>query len=290
MSTKKGGNMIRIVFAALLLDILLVQAAPGRLTLQQALDKRMVKATARSTGGHTGYCMQVSVQNLTDDSLIILIEAGRRLNSANDQQQDILVVRELPLALRKFETRCEPVKGYCCQANNASPSKNAAYHINKLADSGLVLLAKYLNTHPFETSAEQYAVWAISNNKPSTGITSANDSLTIPLRRFVAGIKKEVLPWYTIETVTQVNSLGNISTYPLILKGTLEYANGGRHYATCFVIDRNGMPVCAIKGGWLESAAGKFSLSIPVGALVKGSYKIELRTTDELLACKEFKI
>jgi hypothetical protein len=290
MSTKKGGNMIRIVFVALLLDILLVQAAPGRLTLQQAIDKRMVKATARSTGGHGGYCMQVTVQNLTRDSIIILIEAGRRLNSVNDQQQDILVVKELTLALKKFETRSEPVKGYCCQASNASPSKNAAYHINTLADSSLVLLAKYLNTHPFEASAEQYAVWAISNNKPSANITSVNDSVVLPLRRFVAGIKKEILPWYTLEAVTQVNSLGGISTHPLILKGALEYANGGRHYGTCYVLNEKGMQVCTIKGGWLESTAGKILLSIPVAGLAKGSYKIELRTMDELLVCKEFKI
>lgn len=44
-------------------------------------------------------------KNLTKDSLIILIEAGRKLNSLDDNYQDILIVKEELLGLRLSEEK-----------------------------------------------------------------------------------------------------------------------------------------------------------------------------------------
>ena len=67
-----------------------------------------------------------------------------------------------------------------------------------MADSSLVLLARYLNTHQTDSNPEQYSVWAISDGNETANITANNDSIGALLRTFVASVKGEPFPWYTL--------------------------------------------------------------------------------------------
>ena len=283
--------MLRVFIICLLLTGFQLKAKHQKLSLQKAINMKLVKAKATSLGGYQGFCMRMGIKNLSQDSLVILIEAGRRLNSVDENNQDILIVKEELIVLRHGEEKQVNVKGYCCQSTNRAPSKNAVYDVNKLADSGLVRVARYLNTHSFDKNTEQNAIWAVSDKHATAGITASNDSLVMPLRRMVAGIKGEKLPWYTIVSTTYVYSNGAISVFPLQLKGKMEYDNEKDSYVTLSVVNEKGMPVCLVKKQWLKAATNSnYDLNLPIKGLAKGKYTIELKSTEKQLAIKEFEI
>lgn len=283
--------MIRVVTVFILVMNLQAQAKHQKMSLQKALDLKLVKAEARSLGGYQGFCVKMNLKNLTSDSLIVIVEAGRRLNSLDDKNQDILITQQEIIAMMKLQERTFNVKGYCCQANNHSPFAGAKYDVNKLADSNLVSLARYLNTSKFESDVEQQAIWAVSDKKSSANIASVNDSLLLPLKQLVANLKGEKLPWYSLITKTVLYAGGDMKTYPLYLRGKLNYSNDKEDYVSLYVFDESGLPVCEIKSQWLLPCVNKdYELNIPVKGLAKGKYSIELKTPEKQLAKQEFEI
>lgn len=283
--------MVRLLFIPLFFVSLLANAKHTKLNLQKAIDLNLVKAKAQSLGGYQGYCMNVNVRSMTMDSLAVVVEAGRKLNSVDDKNQDILIIKEEVILLGSMQDKWMKVKGYCCQASNHAPSQNAKYDINKLGDSSLVTLARYLSVSSFDSHVEQQAIWAISDKKPTANIASKDDSLLLPLRQLVANMKGEPLPWYTIISKTFVYPSGAMLNCPLYLRGKLNYSNDKDSYVTLFILDKNGAPVCLLKSQWLKATGGdEYALNIPVKGLPKGKYSIGLKTSEKELTKKEFEI
>lgn len=283
--------MRKYILTALVLVTINLSAKHQKLNLQKAINMRLIKATALSLGGHEGYCIQVNLISTSPDSLIIFIEAGRRLNSVEETNQDILIVKQEIIALGKFENKWVKVKGYCCQSDNHSPSLNAKYDINKLADSNLVSLARSLNAGVFDADVEQNAIWAISDKKPTANISGNNDSLALPLRKLVADLKGEPLPWYTIISKVFVYQSGIMENFPQVLRGNLSYSNDKDNYVTLFILDKNGREVCLLKSQWLKACENEnYNLNVPVKGLAKGKYSIGLRTQNKELTKREFEI
>lgn len=269
---------------------LTAEAKKQKLKLQNALDGKYVKAKAVSLGGYQNYCINMHLVNLSADSLVVIIEAGRRLNSLEEKDQDILITREEIIVLRKQEEKWVPVFGYCCQANNHSPKKNAKYDINRMADSNLVYLANFLNTGKFDDHVTQQAIWAISDNQSSAQVTSKNDSALFPLRRLVCSLKGEQLPWYTIRAQTMVYLSGAMINFPVELNGKLHYKNEKECYTTLHVLDAKGIEVCKIIKQWTLPGEADYDLKIPVKGLAKGKYTIELKSPEKELAKRTFEI
>ncbi|MEI6020009.1 MAG: hypothetical protein WCR21_02685, partial [Bacteroidota bacterium] len=212
-----------------------LQAHHQTYNLQKALNLHLVKASAKSLGGYQGYCIELSIENLGKDSLFILVEAGRRLIAGNNDEQDILVVKELLLPLRKYEKKALPIKGYCCQASKHAPSAQTPYALNHLADSDLVKVARHLNKNCFNSEIEQSAVWSISDKKPIANIPKLDDSSNLALRQLLANIKGEKLPWYNLYSSNYVSHYGQIIQIPQKLSGNLKYSNEENGYATLYV-------------------------------------------------------
>lgn len=288
---KREEKMVRIIIVFVLLMNLHLTANHQKMKLQKALDLKMVKAQVQSLGGYQGFCIKMELKNLGLDSLIIIVEAGRRLNSIDEKNQDILITKEEIIALRKLENKSFDVKGYCCQASNHSPSSGAKYDVNKMADEKLVLVAQYLNFNKLEANTEQQAIWAISDNKSTANVASMNDSLLLPLKQLVANLKGEKLPWYSVITKTFLFASGRMETYPQYLRGKIKYSNNEENYVSLYVYNEKGLPVCEIKSQWLMPCANKdYDLNIPLKGLAKGKYTIELKTPEKQLAKQEFEI
>lgn len=283
--------MKTIFLLALAIITMPLEARHLKLNLQKALELKLVKAKASGLGGYQGYCVNIDLKNLTKDSLMVVVEAGRRLNSVDDKMQDILIVKEELINLKNSEQKIFKVKGYCCQASNFAPSPNASYDINKLADSNLVKLARFLSLGKFEASTEQQAIWSISDKKPTASISGINDTLLLPLKQLVCNIKGEVMPWYNLSSGTFVYSNGSICNYAIALRGKLSYSSDTEEYATLYVFNAKGQQVCMVKSEWIKQGQNKdYPLNIPVKGLDKGKYTIALLSPQKELAKKEFEI
>ena len=266
-----------------------VLKATTRVSLQKAFDKKYITAKAVCKGGLE---LNYKVTNLMKDSLVILIPAGWRFNSdaGKKDYQDILVAHEEILALRPKETKTFDVKGYCCEATKGGPVAGAPYTLGKLADSSLVQLARYLNTHQTDKNAEQYSVWAVSDHKETANITSNNDSLASLLRTFVAGIKGEPLPWYTLLKRARITTTGDVQDHPVRFKADIAYAISKTCYSYCYIVDEKGNKVSEIFGAWLQPENSDYKASFNVAGLKKGDYRLILENKDSSLFERNFKI
>lgn len=257
------------------------------ISIDKAIEKRMIMADVVCRGGLT---VDYKIKNQTDDSLKIIVPAGWRMNSVKEEYQDILVTQEQILALGKQQQKTFEVKGYCCEADHAGPSKGLKYELGKLASPNLVLVATYLNATKLDENTQQYAVWAVSNNKPTANIVGKNDSLTQDLRHFVAKVKGEPIPWYTLQKRVRINSYGDINEHPLQLKAKVNYNVDKTVYAYFFVLDSLGNKVAKITGQWLNPGNHEYDVNVDVRGLQKGKYKIVLADENTRFIDKEFEI
>ncbi|MFN8116246.1 MAG: hypothetical protein U0W65_09040 [Bacteroidia bacterium] len=266
-----------------------VMLAKTKVSIQKAFDKKYISAKAICKGGLE---LDYSVSNLLKDSLIVVIPAGWRFNSngGKNDYQDILVTHEELLVLRPKQTKMFDIKGYCCEATKGGPIKGIPYTIGKMADSSLVLLARYLNTHKTDSNTEQYSVWAISDGKETANITSSNDSIAALLRTFVATVKGEPLPWYTLLKRARVSSSGQVSDNPIRFKADINYSVPETCYSYCYIVDANGQKVSEIFGKWLLPENTAYNANFNVAGLKKGEYKLILEGKNQFLFEKSFKI
>lgn len=258
-------------------------------SLQKAFDNKYIKAKAVCKGG---LALDYLVSNLLKDSLTILIPAGWRFNSdaGKNDYQDILVAHEELLVLKPKQTKTFEIKGYCCEATKGGPQSGAPYTLGKMADSSLVCLARFLNTHKIDSNTEQYSVWAISDKKETANITSKNDSIASVLRRFVANIKGEPLPWYTLLKRANVSNTGTVTDHPIRFKATIPYQITETCYSYCYILDANGQKVSEIFGKWLLTSEKEYQANFNISSLKKGDYKLVLVGKDSSLFEKIFRI
>ena len=257
------------------------------ISIDKALEKKLIKTEVVCTGGLK---VNYKIKNQTNDSLQIIIPAGWRMNSVKEEYQDILVTQQQILAMSKNEQKTFEIKGYCCEADHAGPSEGLKYEAGKLAAPNLVLVATYLNATKPDENTQQYAVWAVSNNKPTANIVGSNDSLTQELRYFVAGVKGEPIPWFTLQKKVRISAYGDINEYPMQLKATVNYNVDKTCYAYFYVIDSLGKKVATITGQWLQTGNHDYAVNVNVRGLQKGKYKIVLAGENTEFINKEFEI
>lgn len=259
------------------------------LSLQKAFDKKYITAKAVCKGGLE---LDYSVTSLFKDSLSIIIPAGWRFNSnaGKNDYQDILMVHEQILVLSPKQTKKFDIKGYCCEATKGGPINGIPYTTGKMADSSLVSLARYLNTHKVDSNTEQYSVWAISDGKETANITSNNDSIAALLRTFVARVKGEPLPWYTLLKRAKITHSGEVQDHPVRFKADITYGVAETCYSYCYIVDCKGNKVSEIFGRWLQPQNSDYQASFNVAGLAKGEYKLVLEGKNIALFEKSFKI
>lgn len=271
------------------LCIILNVESKTSVSIQKAFEKKYITAKAICKGGLE---LDYSVSNLLKDSLLIFIPAGWRFNSdaGKNDYQDILLVHEEFLVLKPRETKKFDIKGYCCEATKGGPQKGAPYTLGKMADSSLVSLSRYLNNHQVDANTEQYSVWAISDGEETANITSSNDSIASLLRTFVAGIKGEPLPWYTLLKRARITQYGEVQNSPVRFKADINYGITETCYSYCYIVDSTGQKVSEIFGKWLSPENTEYNTSFNVAGLKKGDYKLVLESRNISLFEKLFKI
>ncbi len=257
--------------------------------IQKAFDKKYISAKAVCRGGLS---IDYSLTNLLKDTLYIKIPAGWRFNSNDPKNdyQDILVTNEQMIVLKPLEKKMIEINGYCCEASKSGPIKGIRYTVGKQADSSLTKLANYLNINSFDKNTIQYSVWAISDNNETANITSSNDSITEQLRHFVALLKGEPLPWYTLLKKSHISPSGTITDIPLKFKANLTYQINETMYSYCYIIDAKGQKVSDMLGKWILPEQNNYEAIFNIKGLKKGDYKLVLEGLNNTVFERDFKI
>ena len=168
------------------------------ISIENAIGKNSLKVQLQSLGGHWDECIEIEITNLLSDSIFVLIEAGRILESEDPKEQDIVIVKERRLAigpLGKFITR---LRGFCGQSHNSSPRKGSKFYIGKMGNKALIAVARFIDRGKFPSQAIQNAIWVMTNNNPISSIHDEDPELVRPLVNLVGELKGIKIPWYTM--------------------------------------------------------------------------------------------
>lgn len=278
---------------ALLICPMFQWATLKKINFNTALNNGLISSKAISRGSHQGFCMEVTVKNLSPDSLEVTLEPGLKLNSEKETDQDIIVIRQAIFTLSKGKTLQQSVFGFCCQAHNASPSKGAKYNFKSKPDEKLRMLANYLSTTNHDDETMQRSIWAISdsNQTASIGAHKNLDSNITKLRQLVSHIKGEPIPDYMLVQKTYVLPNGRLYTINVALKGNISYNNPTYQYCYLKMYNAQNQQVNVEIGQWIDGThQGNYNFDVPAKTLSKGTYTLKLEANNKILGEKKVMI
>jgi hypothetical protein len=173
--------------------------AVSALSIEDAAKKGLIKLIIKGKGGYTGDVIEMKIQNTSNQTVNLKVEVGRRLDSKDNNQQDILVTKPEEFFVYSKQQKIVDVYGMCCQAHNSCPEKNSAYSIGKLADTNLIKLAGFIDKNKYYTNfSAQQAVWVLSDNNSLASISGGNKDDITNLRNYVSKITGKIIPPYDI--------------------------------------------------------------------------------------------
>lgn len=270
----------------ILFGVLALNAKHKLVTLETAAKSKILKFNIKGTGTYNGDCLVLQAENLQNDSVIIFLEAGRRLDSKTNDEQDILVMKDQFFILKSYQKKDFKINGFCCQANNHIPKNQSSFGIGKTADKDLLAVAQFCNQHTYTQSTIQSAVWCVSNRRPIASIPELQDEL----RRYVSSITGEEIPWYEItyenaasnsiisETIDRIS--GNINyNLPASSKLKIELRDSKDRIIMDFECEKS-----------LAAGNHDYWFDMQVSHYPKGKYYISLYSNSTVVAKKQFVI
>lgn len=284
---------LHFAIVALLLCVHPAEAVIKKVTFKKAVESNLVSAKALSRGGHQGFCMDLTLRNLSPDSIEVTVEPGLKLNSEKDDLQDILVTREAIFVMAKGREQKQSVYGFCCQAHNRSPIDGAKYNLKSKPDDNLQKLAAYLSKSKFDDQVVQQSIWAISDSNQTAGIGGGGciDTNLFKLRTLVSRLKGEPVPDYQLVQKTVQLANGRMYTVNLALRGSMPFQNPAYQYCYLKVFDAGNQQVGVEIGQWLNgTSSGKYDFDVPAQQLAKGEYTLKLIGDNKVLGEKKVKV
>ena len=234
------------VMLATLLSLLLsppLWAIPNSITLEEALQKKLVTATITGKGSYYGQSIVLELKSNSRDNLNITLEAGRRLNCVYDSIQDMLITKSEIMALLPLEKKKLTIYAMCCEKTDHTPGSTSVFNLGAMAQSQLVKLAVLIESLKAQDMAGQSAVWVITNGSDTSSINSMDPNITRQLRDYVKNAGK-------IKTVSTRNP--NILydySYPQLngevytFEGDFEWDMASTNYVSLYLYDNNGQQI-----------------------------------------------
>lgn len=234
------------------------------------------------TATFNAQCLSFDLSNLTSDTLCILLESGKKLNSGN---QNVFIIKSNVICIPPHQTLVK--SGYVFYYENPTSTLiNGSSASNELTAEKWRKLSKVINENDYSINTIQAAIWCITDNHPVNSITSEDMKNIQLLRRVVSEIQKNELPWYYItfhEDTTvlysekHTNVIGNIEFY--VQSSTIITINIRNK--------QNEVMTTLIK----ESAVGpgnhKFSVNASVSLWSKGEYAVYVYEDYSKVICRK---
>jgi len=259
------------------------------LSLHEALQKGLIHLNINASGGHSENCIALKVHNTSNAPLDLKLEPGVILDNLDEHQQDIIVVKTLKMKLKSNQILDTTAYGFCCQSRNSSPHKGQKFKLGKRADSLMVKLCRYIDTHKIEPSKAQSAVWTVSNNHKLATIGSPKDTSIAALVKICNEVRQEPLPWFY---VGYSNMPGIVfSNIPCNVVLNFEYTKKSDKQLTIAIYDRAGHKVkTLLANSYAEAGKKSFHFDFDVVNWSAGKYSLKVKEWEQEPFVKTFEI
>ncbi|MEL6591476.1 MAG: hypothetical protein AAFQ68_15405 [Bacteroidota bacterium] len=181
-------NLYRSSICCALFCIVLFSSALAqeRITIEDALQQKLVRIAIQGTGGYRGECLKVLIQNLSPEVLSLEIPAGQIFASADSNVQDLIITKEATLALAPKERKVRKLFTMCTQASNMAPSQGERFSLGEMAQGGLLALAQKIARNGYQNSTAQSAVWSIANQESVRSIYGQDTAMVRDIAQTVS--------------------------------------------------------------------------------------------------------
>lgn len=265
-------------------------AKKDTVSVGKAFLKKLITLTIKGKGGYQEECISMKIKNSAADTLVVFIEAGRRLDSQDSSMQDILVVKDQYVPLAAKQEKSINAYGFCCQAHNKAPSANSAFLVGDIADKPLADLARYINSVKLVASSIQQAVWVVSDNNELSSVVDDNTEAVKELRKFLANLKNIETPWYNTYYKKEAQSL--FSGKPEKITGEFEYAI--QNDLTMVMVNIRDEAGTIVKSFLVGKAIGRgtytYKLNWDVSKMTKGKYTLRAYANQREIKKLEIKL
>lgn len=204
---KKPGFLAAAVAVQMLVFLTSYTTPYQRLSLESALRMGLASVAFAGTGGYQEQCVNATIKNLSGEAMSISFEPGRILNSHDPKEQDLLLVERTEVQLLPGDNKLVPLRGFCAQSTNNSPSAGSAYGAGRVDTGHVKLLAEFLAESNFPTNATQHAIWAFTNEHDVIGIHHRERDSTEKLLQFVCDLKGVPVPDITMEYLSGADGI-----------------------------------------------------------------------------------
>lgn len=265
-------------------------AKKDTVTIGNAFLKKLINLTIKGKGGYQEECVSMKIKNNGGDSILLFIEAGRRLDSQDSTMQDILIVKDMYLALAAKQERTVNAYGFCCQAHNAAPAKDAVFSVGEIASKDLMEIARYINKAKLKAPSIQQAVWVISDNNEISSVVDDGTEAVSELRKFLAKLRNIETPWYN--TIYKKSAQELFTGKPEKITGKIEYnVINDLTMVVANIRDESGT---VVKSFLINKAAMRgnytFDLAWDVSKMPLGKYTIRISANQAELKKLEIKL
>ncbi|OQY05452.1 MAG: hypothetical protein B6I20_01205 [Bacteroidetes bacterium 4572_117] len=264
------------------------------ISIEEAISSGIVEAEFQGTGTYSGDAINLELKSLISIDTLIKIEAGRRLVSDDTMLQDILIVTEMELFLAANEIKKLKLFGFCCQASKGAPRSDSNFGVGGMADSTLVVLARFLAKSNLPLNVMQNAIWAISDNNSLNSIHNENDNDRYKMKalfQLLAGLKgiEYEYPWYSLKYKTDTARV--FSGEPIKLFAELEYNLSHQSNVDIFIKDANDLLVKKIfMNRPHHRGEYNYRFTLDVENMPKGKYYLRLYADNQLKLLKMFEL
>lgn len=259
--------------------------SPIGVPIQELILVNKIQVKIKGKAEFIGQCISFDLENLTGDTLFVLLKSGEKLVS-NNIDQDVFIVKSNVICLAPHQNKINTGYLFYYEIPNAILDEKKG----ELTSENWRKLAKVIDAHNFPIDAIQAAIWCITDNHPVSSISS-NDMKNIQLlRRVVTEIQKNELPWYYFTSFEDTTDIYSENHKNII--GNIEFYVHSNSIITINVRNKQGKIMTTL----LEEShigVGKhiFSINLSVSSWPKGEYIVYVfENYDKINTTKTFEL
>jgi hypothetical protein len=175
------------------------------ISVSEAMEMKLIKVSLNKSkptintnsfygSSYTGDCIIMSIENLTDKNIKVLLEAGRFMEPDDSSEQRMIVTHEQMIALYKKQKKEIPVFAMCSEMHDSAPDSASVFEMSHKAEGDLLTLAQLVSKNNWQDMGAQSAIWAMTDGNDYADIYSDNESEMTTLRDFVKKTKGITAP------------------------------------------------------------------------------------------------
>lgn len=258
--------------------------------LEDAISKGFVKHVAVGSGGYSGKCVTLHLQNNTISYYTISLPPGTLFHPKDPGQQTLITVEPQFISLSPKEKESSTISAFCSEHSDRSPNTSSTFVLGKNKNPKFDSLFHFIQNKKIPETAQQDVVWAISDDSPITYISQETKDL-VDLRKYLFKLTGQKEEKYALEMSRTVNQQGYITETPYQVKGHIVFNVNKSKWIHQEVYDKTGkLKFKSDQAFEIPKGESDYTFNIRLKGWKTGEYILKLKAGSEEIEQYEFKV